>query len=172
MNNKITLNNIEYRQTTTCPRIYIAQDGSYIIPESNKPDLIRRGSNLYNKKKYPLQTAICTTVKYNIDNKVISKSVVKNVGRLVLDAWKNEIDESLEVDHIDRNPFNNNVDNLRLVTRTENLRNRNTENIKNNPVWLNKPEVVAKRVKTLMAKHNGTYVQPVKDITIKETFDE
>lgn len=48
------------------------------------------------------------------------------VHRLVYEAFKGEIPEELEIDHIDRNKHNNNPDNLRLVTRAENLSNRTT----------------------------------------------
>lgn len=46
--------------------------------------------------------------------------------RLVYEAYKGEIPEGMEIDHIDRNKRNNNPDNLRVVTRSENLLNRNT----------------------------------------------
>lgn len=46
------------------------------------------------------------------------------VHRLVYEAFKGEIPKELEIDHIDRNKNNNNPDNLRLVTRFENLLNR------------------------------------------------
>lgn len=45
------------------------------------------------------------------------------VHRLVYEAFKGEIPEGLEIDHIDRNKRNNNPDNLRVVTRSENMRN-------------------------------------------------
>ena len=45
------------------------------------------------------------------------------VHRLVYEAFKGEITEGLEIDHIDRNKRNNNPDNLRLVNRFENMRN-------------------------------------------------
>ena len=48
------------------------------------------------------------------------------VHRLVYEAFKGEIPEELEIDHIDRNKHNNNPDNLRLVTRKENCKNRIT----------------------------------------------
>ena len=35
--------------------------------------------------------------------------------------------QPLEVDHVDRQPWNNRRDNLEIVTRGENLRRRNTE---------------------------------------------
>jgi len=51
------------------------------------------------------------------------KSIVY-VHRMVYEAFKGEIHEGMEIDHIDRNKHNNNPDNLRVVTRVENIRNR------------------------------------------------
>lgn len=45
------------------------------------------------------------------------------VHRLVASAFIGEIPDEYEVDHIDTNRLNNNVDNLRIVTRLENNRN-------------------------------------------------
>lgn len=47
-----------------------------------------------------------------------------SVHRLVYEAFKGEIPDGLEIDHINRNRRNNNPDNLRVVTRSENNRNR------------------------------------------------
>lgn len=149
----IILNNIEYRQTTTCPRVYIAKDGSYILPSSDNPEKIRYGTKAYNKNGYPLQVMICSTIYTFIENKKVAKSVVKNVGRLVLDAWKNEINETLEVDHINRNPFDNNLENLRLVTKSENMRNRKKVDCS----WMHTPEANKKRRETKLAKRMSLY---------------
>ena len=48
------------------------------------------------------------------------------VHRMVYEAFKGEIPEGMEIDHIDRNKHNNNPDNLRVVTRAENIANRST----------------------------------------------
>ena len=48
------------------------------------------------------------------------------IHRLVYEAFKGEIPEGMEIDHIDRNKRNNNPDNLRVVTRKENMNNPKT----------------------------------------------
>ena len=45
------------------------------------------------------------------------------VHRLVADAYFGDIPDGMEVDHIDRNCSNNAVENLRIVTHSENQRN-------------------------------------------------
>ena len=49
-----------------------------------------------------------------------------NVHRLVLNTFS-PCNENLECDHIDRNRYNNRLDNLRWVTRSENELNKNTK---------------------------------------------
>lgn len=51
-------------------------------------------------------------------------SKIVYVHRMVYEAFKGEIPEGMEIDHIDRNKHNNNPDNLRVVTRAENNKNR------------------------------------------------
>jgi hypothetical protein len=45
------------------------------------------------------------------------------VHRLVVQEFVGPIPEGMEVDHIDRNRANNNVSNLRIVSKSENMRN-------------------------------------------------
>jgi hypothetical protein len=49
-----------------------------------------------------------------------SKSKAYLVHRLVWNAFVGEIPQGFELDHIDRNPLNNALSNLRLVTRQQN----------------------------------------------------
>lgn len=48
----------------------------------------------------------------------------------VIYAWyKGEVPLGYDVDHIDNNPFNNNIDNLELVTHEENLKRRSIKGV-------------------------------------------
>jgi hypothetical protein len=51
------------------------------------------------------------------------KQVNKKVHRLIAQAYLPEYSEDLQIDHIDRCRTNNNILNLRMVTRSENLHN-------------------------------------------------
>jgi hypothetical protein len=46
------------------------------------------------------------------------------VHRVVWEMHNGQIPDGLEIDHIDRNPLNNRIENLRLATSQENKRNR------------------------------------------------
>ena len=52
-----------------------------------------------------------------------NSSKIVYVHRLVYEAFKGEIPDGMEIDHIDRNRRNNNPENLRLATRVENMHN-------------------------------------------------
>lgn len=52
------------------------------------------------------------------------KNKTYTIGRLILSAFIGPANNGEECDHIDRNPENNNLSNLRWVSRTENLLNR------------------------------------------------
>lgn len=171
--NTLILNNIEYRQSTIAPRLYIAIDGTYLIPDNkHDPEKVRQPTKTYDKNGYPLAAIVCTTERKEVNGIIRSKPYVVNIGRLVLECWGNHVDEDLEVDHIDRDPFNNHVSNLRLVTHVENVQNRR-EYKHPNPVWFRTEEVEAKRNATRQAKKNGTYVKVERVSTrVKQKSDE
>ncbi len=87
-------------------------------------------------------------------NKGGTSSKVVNLGRLVLDSWEIEQtydDEGVlrtEVDHVNHDPSDNRLENLRWATRKENIANRR----KSHPIWLHTPAVIAKRKETCRLK--------------------
>lgn len=71
--------------------------------------------------------ALCWRVNLNI-NKV--KYTFK-VHRIIWCLLNEEIDEDLVIDHIDNNPLNNNIDNLRLIAHHVNTRNKKPPRTRN-----------------------------------------
>jgi hypothetical protein len=75
-----------------------------------------------------IMTPIVTEKGYlivNLRDKDNSKLKIKRrVSRLVAFTFISNSENKAEIDHINRNPWDNRVENLRWATRTENLLNR------------------------------------------------
>lgn len=64
------------------------------------------------------------------------------LGRLVMAWYKGEVPGDMDVDHIDGDPLNNNIENLQIISRRENLARRSLswEEI-NHLYWAKKREL-------------------------------
>ena len=81
-------------------------------------------------RQIKVRTAICKhpygtdkgypTITFSVDSKARSMTLAR-----FLHAWfVGPVNSDMDVDHIDNDPFNNEIGNLRLVTRGENIRKR------------------------------------------------
>lgn len=52
------------------------------------------------------------------------EKITRNIHRIIYEMFIGEIPMNMEVDHIDGDKLNNQLDNLRLVNKSENGRNR------------------------------------------------
>ena len=56
------------------------------------------------------------------------KSKTLFLHRVIYESFYGKIDEGCVIDHIDSNPLNNCLENLRMCTQKENMNNENTKN--------------------------------------------
>lgn len=81
--------------------------------------------NVRNKKtKYVLTPKVNNAGYCAVKLCKLGTNRLLQVSRIVATAWIPNPDNLPEVDHLDRNPFNNRVDNLEWVSREENIRRR------------------------------------------------
>lgn len=114
----------------------ITQDGNHIYkgdlevsPTVGKDGYLR--ICLYDKELYD--------VLHPITKKRNAGSVVCSVHRAVYAWFKGSVDEHYVVDHIDNDKTNNNLDNLQLLTPSENVWKGRPHNISTIKCNLNKP---------------------------------
>lgn len=109
----------KFKQHPLYKNCYLSKTGDfYIIRMDGSRSAIRKGTIARNKAGKPLCYEVCLTIEKG-------KYKVINVGRLVLETFVGFApDDKPEIDHIDRNPLNNTVTNLRWANRAENCKNR------------------------------------------------
>ena len=73
------------------------------------------------------------------------KSYNERVHRLVAKTYISNPNNNPEVDHIDRDKLNNSADNLRWVSRSENLKNRDVSKINCSPLFIESRRIQASK---------------------------
>ena len=103
---------------------FVSNDGVVISFRSKNG----RGTIDINKPPKFLKYGLCGGGRkyYSVICSLGTKKIPKTVHKLVYETFKGDVPSDMTIDHIDGNTFNNNVDNLQLLSAAENTRKANT----------------------------------------------
>lgn len=101
---------------------------------------VSRNGLVYRYCKGKDKLVLCADIKHNVGYVLVSVKKTEHTNlmlkhRLVWETFNGEIPDGLEIDHIDTNKENNDLSNLRLVTKKQNM---------NNPLTLKKLREISK----------------------------
>lgn len=115
---------MEFRKIKSLNYLYeINEDGTCFRNVKTGKELTIKLDKHHSKSGY-----YATFVHLN-GRKKDGKTVRVMIHRAVAECWLGDIPEGYEVDHIDRNTHNNHYSNLRYVTKSEQMKNRDHSNI-------------------------------------------
>ena len=140
--NEVTKNAIWFREYRAKKKAGIPVDTARYTPAFTKDDLITLGITVekadnefgynvyqfgrlkkikirtYNKPKYSPESTQCASVSIYYRDKKQTRTV--GLARLVYVAFVGDIPEGFVLHHVDENPLNNTLGNLRLLSRSDN----------------------------------------------------
>ena len=140
--NEVTKNALWFREYRAKKKAGIPVDTARYTPAFTKDDLITLGITVekadnafgyevyqngrpkkikirtYNKPKYSPETTKCALVSIYRRDKKETRTV--SLARLVYVAFVGDIPEGYVLHHIDENPLNNDLSNLKLLSRSDN----------------------------------------------------
>lgn len=118
-----TNSNLEFRKIPSLQFLYEINSNGTIIRnvKSKKQSKIKLDTHHSEAGYY--------AVWIHVGGRKNSKTLHRMVHKLVAECWLGPCPDGYEVDHIDRNTHNNNFSNLRYVTKSEQMKNRDYTNI-------------------------------------------
>lgn len=114
--------NLEFRKIKSLNYLYEVNENGTIFRNVKSKKQLK-----INLDKHHSQTGYYKTT---VHNKSISDKIKRvMIHRVVAECWLGPCPEGLEVDHIDRNPLNNDYRNLRYVNKSTQMKNRDHSKI-------------------------------------------
>lgn len=115
--------NLEFRKIKSLKFLYeINENGTILRNVKSKKQLKITLDMHHSKSGYYM-----SLIRNNSINNGVTKRIM--IHRLVAECWLGDCPLGMEVDHIDRNSQNNDFRNLRYVTKSEQMKNRDYSNI-------------------------------------------
>ena len=122
MNNKNN-SNLEFRKIKSLKFLYeVNENGTIIRNVKSKKQLKIKLDFHHSEKGY------YTTFVRIGGRKPDAKTIRVPIHKVVAECWLGDKPDGLEIDHIDRNSHNNHFTNLRYVTKSEQMKNRDHTN--------------------------------------------
>lgn len=116
--------NLEFRKIKSLKFLYeVNENGTIIRNVKSKKQLKIKLDFHHSEKGY------YTTFVRIGGRKPDAKTIRVPIHKVVAECWLGDKPDGLEIDHIDRNSHNNHYTNLRYVTRSEQMKNRDHTNI-------------------------------------------
>lgn len=119
----INNSNLEFRKIKSLKYLYEVNESGTIFRN------VKSKKQLKIKLDYHHSTNGYYVTFVHIGGRKKSKIIRVMIHRVVAECWLGECPDGYEVDHIDRNSHNNDYRNLRYVTKSEQMKNRNHSNI-------------------------------------------
>lgn len=120
MNNN---SNLEFRKIKSLKFLYEVNENGTIFRNVKSKKQLKIKLDTHHSKKGYYTTFVHFGGRKNLEIKRVS------IHRVVAECWLGDCPEGYEVDHIDRNTHNNDYRNLRYVTKSEQMKNRDYSNI-------------------------------------------
>jgi hypothetical protein len=108
------------KEINNYPNYKVGIDGTIISYKFQKQRVLKPQMVTQSLKKY---MAVGLYNEHNKRNKYGLTPSMHYLHRLVWETYVGEIPSHLEIEHLDQNPHNNHLSNLKLVTRKENIEN-------------------------------------------------
>lgn len=118
-----TNSNLEFRKIKSLNYLYEINENGTIFRNVKSKKQLKIKLDFHHSDKGYYVTFV------HLGGRKNSKVVRCMIHRIVAECWLGDIPDGMEVDHKDRNPHNNDWHNLRYVTKSEQMRNRDHTNI-------------------------------------------
>lgn len=115
--------NLEFRKIKSLNFLYeINENGTILRNVKSKKQLKIKLDFHHSKKGYYMAMVHSQSINEGKTKRIM-------IHRIVAECWLGDCPYGFEIDHIDRNPHNNNFRNLRYVSKSDQMKNRDHSNI-------------------------------------------